>query len=100
MRISDWSSDVCSSDLVFGLIEGHVLPFGELFVEPHFAFSGHVVGNDQLVHALERVVANEVGAERTQPGFLVDLALRRLVRNLVLFKKSGDRKSTRLNSSH
>src|SRR3546814_13626684 len=34
---------------VFGLIEGHVLPFGELFVEPHFAFSGHVVGKDQLV---------------------------------------------------
>src|SRR3546814_9480796 len=27
MRISDWSSDVCSSDLVARVVEGHRLPF-------------------------------------------------------------------------
>src|SRR3546814_17401559 len=30
MRISDWSSDVCSSDLMFDIHEQHMLhPFGE-----------------------------------------------------------------------
>src|SRR3546814_6702351 len=39
MRISDWSSDICSSDLVFGLqallaiddLEAHFLPFLQAF---------------------------------------------------------------------
>src|SRR3546814_5360907 len=29
MRISDWSSDVCSSDLSTGVIETHLIPYAQ-----------------------------------------------------------------------
>src|SRR3546814_15340361 len=37
MRISDWSSDVCSSDLYFG---GHRRPFDERFANSTIAIDG------------------------------------------------------------
>src|SRR3546814_8581760 len=54
MRISDWSSDVCSSDLIFS--HGHVLekrimlkneadvPIGDLEIRHVFAIEGHLAG--------------------------------------------------------
>src|SRR3546814_3774145 len=97
MRISDWSSDVCSSDLV-GLAEGH---------------AGFVIGTDQdhrgLVAAqagiLGQAVAGDVetGGRRFGHGGNSDwLWLRRLgvVWHPVSAGRTADRKSTRLNSSH
>src|SRR3546814_3371169 len=89
MRISDWSSDVCSSDLV---VQGPVArrmvaacrPHRLQFVTPMAAVAGAVA--DHLLAAmtaaadLKRAYVNDGG----------DIAL-----HLAL-----DRKSTRLNSSH
>src|SRR3546814_5479242 len=115
MRISDWSSDVCSSDLVAGgadqLADGAVRHFGMVLQNP-----GDAVG---LVLALaDRGVARAAGAaDRVLPlhahlqlVFGVFLTLFNLVhRQFVrahriaagIFGRRGlDRKSTRLNSSH
>src|SRR3546814_10520273 len=105
MRISDWSSDVCSSDLASERGSCNSAPSTTGFAggpppragEDLSAIDcgqplGFVLGNqraDQLVHlafedfgqAVERQVAAVIG----------DAALREIV---------GDRKSTRLNSSH
>src|SRR3546814_3857116 len=67
LRISDWSSDVCSSDLIDGKVKGKVLTSGEkassLSVSengaiegdvrvPHIVLNGTVIGD---VHALEKI---------------------------------------------
>src|SRR3546814_4307690 len=100
MRISDWSSDVCSSDLGVGL--------GEAVGEPALAGGepGEVLGlqllapadlhrqRAQLVDRRDQrgrharagdLLDHDAGRQRIGPGTAVLL---------------GDRKSTRLNSSH
>src|SRR3546814_4371913 len=126
MRISDWSSDVCSSDLV---IERLLVGVG---VEDSAAVSlvgaiGTAVGNeDGLVEVwiVQRVaVVAEPLERRVEAGFVVGVAagdvcglaacaqdkgLRRLqlggvdraVDDDVEGRRALDRKSTRLNSSH
>src|SRR3546814_19316141 len=42
MRISDWSSDVCSSDLLFGMIVGEVWHDHELHGRSFFQKSDHL----------------------------------------------------------
>src|SRR3546814_5613068 len=113
MRISDWSSDVCSSDLdlhLEGLVEdgGEVpvpRPISELQTDPDFAngvwavvdvdtsrFDGRA---EKINITVPRRVLTQIdnyakahGATRS--GFLVEAARRAM----------ADRKSTRLNSSH
>src|SRR3546814_2466749 len=101
MRISDWSSDVCSSDLVAPQREAHLLRRGvsggeagaEHGVGAEVGLVGRAVEVDQvqvdaaLVEPLEAV---EGVADRAVD--VVDGALHALA--------AEDRKSTRLNSSH
>src|SRR3546814_5991461 len=111
MRISDWSSDVCSSDLAVGvehrhqrLVETAFLDraVGALLADQRERVDGFAVdafdgGDGVAAHALvrlwmERIERGVAGthAERLDPG----------VRFLRGELRGIDRKSTRLNSSH
>src|SRR3546814_5721074 len=104
MRISDWSSDVCSSDLV-GLAamrgdraarqrdrERHVLAAA---AEPRVR-EAQTPGRDEAGHDLDRrlAIAGQFGDAVGDPR------KRRLEERLAIFALLADRKSTRLNSSH
>src|SRR3546814_6573398 len=97
MRISDWSSDVCSSDLRVGRIGGgqgfHLLPVDAFFVED-LDRSGDDGRAFQRVHLVWKPGA--LGKE--------DVALCRFLPGHDRVRPErvdpGDRKSTRLNSSH
>src|SRR3546814_5547945 len=97
MRISDWSSDVCSSDLIEGLAGGSAVG-GEadlLDLRLGFAQLGIAV-------ALQRGAAVVVADGAVQRALaLLQLADDRLQLVERLFERHrADRKSTRLNSSH
>src|SRR3546814_9263578 len=103
MRISDWSSDVCSSDLVrdahFGLEIGmfgkpaafeHV---AKLLLAPAPARLGRVA---QRVDQLRRLARHALGALAHRRDLAVEHA-----KGVAPFRLDlADRKSTRLNSSH
>src|SRR3546814_3440041 len=99
MRISDWSSDVCSSDLSAGIVEQ-----GELQVHAHHEPCGLQVG--ALPAATARAKPGmALRQRRAAPGAQAGACL--LQRDLLLAEGQGgrqrtraDRKSTRLNSSH
>src|SRR3546814_5117632 len=101
MRISDWSSDVCSSDLRFSLEDAK--PDLNL-VEPAGAGGREVKGDVRMRG--EPVLVFLVGAQVVQDD--VDLPVSGLVGNDLVHEGLkvgpllglGDRKSTRLNSSH
>src|SRR3546814_2800086 len=114
MRISDWSSDVCSSDLTDG-------EFRENGVEQPDGPGGRVTGvengtvqrGDAIVHVAERGVLARCERGDEGSGNLGGGGLRMLqrLRILLLRHDAGnagmgivefdeDRKSTRLNSSH
>src|SRR3546814_10693788 len=97
MRISDWSSDVCSSDLPASDCRGaqdHRLvdaDVGAFEVEAEglallHQLAGKLVSPAVVVGSLERAGQLDSAAEN----------LRRVLKHL----SRGDRKSTRLNSSH
>src|SRR3546814_7994254 len=107
MRISDWSSDVCSSDLVLGM--GQVAGDGaglvvrdvlELVRRGDVAQGPDVVGR----RASELVDADPAVVVELDPGVLQPETVGfgnssgRDQEHLALHP--GDRKSTRLNSSH
>src|SRR3546814_10098621 len=111
MRISDWSSDVCSSDLRAGargidlhLVEGALLEAGE---------GSDAERADRIAGRSRRVVADDEAAPRAgaaDPGPAhdgCDRAADRTVDGEPAFLDHGrareavvDRKRTRLNSSH
>src|SRR3546814_7015388 len=105
MRISDWSSDVCSSDLPelvdAGLMSARELRQFEraenflLAVRCHL----HILAGraeDRLTFDFQREIASRMKfADR--PG---KSAVERFMQLYFLHAKSVDRKSTRLNSSH
>src|SRR3546814_6032546 len=89
MRISDWSSDVCSSDVVSvwafrrtwnGWIIAWMLPGAALGVAAGWFYADRV-NEAQLMAALGAIT--------------IDFGLYRL-----WIERGGERKSTRLNSSH
>src|SRR3546814_5283615 len=88
MRISDWSSDVCSSDL-----HDHVLIAG-------FGRVGQTVGRVLTVRGIPWIALDRsprLVAEHRRQGrsvFYGDAA------RADVLHAAGDRKSTRLNSSH
>src|SRR3546814_3410099 len=110
MRISDWSSDVCSSDLIVksDMIFGELIGFGD--------------GFQRVLEARRGIAAADLMAKRINVDFpwfvvaamrarqLVDAALNRPQREIVVMvaqdalihldRAVKDRKSTRLNSSH
>src|SRR3546814_4988494 len=106
MRISDWSSDVCSSDLyrARGLARYEAGPFrGNVAVnyigaldDPRFADSPRISPSATVDLGITYDV---IEGEGRDPGLSVSL----IVQNLFDFEPErirGDRKSTRLNSSH
>src|SRR3546814_4772237 len=101
MRISDWSSDVCSSDLLFSL-DSRAAPIAfDIHLEDggvvHEAVDGgqrHCgIGEDPVPFA-ERLVGGY--HQRTPLVSRADQLEQNRGFSLIL----GDRKSTRLNSSH
>src|SRR3546814_3412828 len=100
MRISDWSSDVCSSDLIQE-------PFASLFTQgmvTHETYS-RVAGEGQppLFFTPDEVVRSADGATLEADGAPVDVGrvikMSKSKKNVV-DPDAIDRKSTRLNSSH
>src|SRR3546814_10813593 len=88
MRISDWSSDVCSSDLPFHRGQA---------IESHWTSSMQAVGRNadlgsQAVFEAVGETRGQVHVDRTGIDFMLEAISRMQV--------FGDRKSTRLNSSH
>src|SRR3546814_5526033 len=107
MRISDWSSDVCSSDL------HQDVALARQFAAEITAGIGAQIDRDALLVPVDR---EEVGALASQAGRVPGAAVVAAVRILDLDhlgaevgqhhgeiragEDAGDRKSTRLNSSH
>src|SRR3546814_9513801 len=101
MRISDWSSDVCSSDLPDGRVDCCPPTFGPALHDAELIFEELRDGADglTLIHRRDAWMMNswlrnlprmQKGGRTTNPLWMSpdDAAAR------------GDRKSTRLNSSH
>src|SRR3546814_7415585 len=108
MRISDWSSDVCSSDLVLDAggfpLEFPVMSLGETLLRPTAMLYRNLASMDveESIRAnpLDGVVLL-MGCDKTTPSLLMGAASV----DLPTIGVSGgpmlrDRKSTRLNSSH
>src|SRR3546814_5377884 len=105
MRISDWSSDVCSSDLPMpvNVSDGFVI------LKPEDQWPEGVDTKDEVIERIEEAVSGLLGQvyEVSQP---IELRFNELisgVRGDVAIKlygddldKMSDRKSTRLNSRH
>src|SRR3546814_10248340 len=102
MRISDWSSDVCSSDLLLFVAAPEKLGEKELFAIDQFLMKGGTV-----VLAASPFVptfAQGFAARKVDTGLEDWLAHHGITieESMVLDSQSAalDRKSTRLNSSH
>src|SRR3546814_10443306 len=107
MRISDWSSDVCSSDLerVAACLAAGV-PRGKIMVDPGLGFGKSLGDNLALVNGLATFQGLGVpllfaGSRKRLIGALSNEApaAERLGGSVALAFRA-DRKSTRLNSSH
>src|SRR3546814_2988434 len=113
MRISDWSSDVCSSDLdFFGLLRKYGLNREKAM---HIAPEGHAIqaGTEQLTEIFEKaserqlpimVFTNSAGCVQINTGLVQRLVTAGLWFNVLdpdfNLHLRLYRKSTRLNSSH
>src|SRR3546814_2857598 len=117
MRISDWSSDVCSSDLAFivGAVDrivhvdvANVEPPREGMVGPRINATTRVDGALVMIVDVEQILADVSGVPQALSPALHGAASqaghgrRRLliVDDSSVARRNIDRKSTRLNSSH
>src|SRR3546814_8947013 len=109
MRIRDWSSDVCSSDLIVGSLAGQLVPLAE---------PGQTVADQQRRHAPVAELLHEIGRAdvaghgHADDRYALGVILGQQRRELGLVERDDvigqpveadllqDRKSTRLNSSH
>src|SRR3546814_7698493 len=102
MRISDWSSDVCSSDLAIAeRPDGTRIPF-LAYPTPLRDASGAQVGAvNMLVDITERKRA-EISEQRLAAIIESsdDAIVSKDLDGIITSWNEGDRKSTRLNSSH
>src|SRR3546814_1376243 len=102
MRISDWSSDVCSSDLAWIVHDGARLYRGPDASWPLALIRDVVIERNEFGIASLRLIVDddsEVTRELVKLYLLEDSP--EAVRGGVMFAVAGvDRKSTRLNSSH
>src|SRR3546814_7070426 len=97
MRISDWSSDVCSSDLVDVVVTFKERSAGQ------FVFG---LGFSQLAGLTFSVAVSQDNFLGTGNSVSVSASTNTFSKNITFgftdpyFTDDGDRKSTRLNSSH
>src|SRR3546814_943850 len=105
MRISDWSSDVCSSDLVeqvlslYGAEEDRNRALADASARAEAAYKlADVRYRAGSISYLELLVAQRSLTDAR--AALADSTQKLGSTRIDLFKALGDRKSTRLNSSH
>src|SRR3546814_7413502 len=99
MRISDWSSDVCSSDLLLQLVD-RVLNLTWAEAHSREPDSEALADLSECLETCRRVVepiARLRGLEMTVPPYP---SMPKLRADRLLVKQILDLKSTRLNSSH
>src|SRR3546814_3935102 len=113
MRSSDWSSDVCSSDLTWrGGLDGET-PRAGVTMEPRYWFNAELESRRALVPGAIAIVMTIIGTMLTAlvvarewergtmeavlstPASVAEILIGKLLPYFAL-----DRKSTRLNSSH
>src|SRR3546814_13592833 len=92
MRISDWSSDVCSSDLLFALVHDMALTFG-FFALTQFEFDLNIVAailtiigyslNDTIVIS-DRIRENLRKYRRMQIIPILDLSLNKTLSRTIM----------------
>src|SRR3546814_3823853 len=105
MRISDWSSDVCSSDLAAGTVAVAVLVGGLLLLAlSRFSLERFTTaeGLDRIGHRIWLLVA-AITLHNAPEGLAVGVSFARDAGGEGYATALGigiDRKSTRLNSSH
>src|SRR3546814_5996985 len=97
MRISDWISDVCSSDLLAPSMRGAVLALGN--------FDGFHVGHQAVVSHASTLARREgrlllVATFDPHPVRYFNPAAEPFLLSSLVQRHRLDRKSTRLNSSH
>src|SRR3546814_10679491 len=100
MRISDWSSDVCSSDLV--AVPGHaeLLPQLRVALENEPAQPHGTVEVDRRRIGLAALPQIALDRAEVQKGRKPRWLQRHIIRIFARRRETIDRKSTRLNSSH
>src|SRR3546814_2799887 len=94
MRISDWSSDVCSSDLRARVL-AHLRDEASLLERSHHAVDVHAADRGDLGPGHRLLVGDDGQALQRRAREAGRLALEHEPLDV-----GGDRKSTRLNSSH
>src|SRR3546814_2549504 len=101
MRISDWSSDVCSSDLWEGDEIARVVPVIERLAAAGVPMSVDTRKAAVMEAALAAgaAVVNDVSALRHDPRAM-EVVVAAGCPVILMHAPSADRKSTRLNSSH
>src|SRR3546814_978950 len=109
MRISDWSSDVCSSDLGDGTLRfsAHLAAQGVTVISVPKTMDNDVFGTDYCIgfstaisRSVEAINALRTTVESHERIGIVELFGRRSGETALLAGFLADRKSTRLNSSH
>src|SRR3546814_3689329 len=100
MRISDWSSDVCSSDLFAGTRTGIITKNGTVRLFGQMWGTPNVEGTDPFCASGKNVAfeitQGRIGAGNSYtPGDIGSAEM-----YLYIGDNQADRKSTRLNSSH
>src|SRR3546814_1487658 len=107
MRISDWSSDVCSSDLPChvrrlrcAMLSADRVERNQQAAPQHIPLEWHTdFGGEEMAEASERQVALP-GRVGKPDGACLDEPINRLRGSHDARIERSDRKSTRLNSSH
>src|SRR3546814_10104015 len=99
MRISDWSSDVCSSDLKVALWGGFVFINPDLNAEPLEAYIGDLPTQFDRAPLEEKVTIAHISKVIPANWKVVNEAFLEAF-HVHTTHPQGDRKSKRLNSSH
>src|SRR3546814_3283588 len=101
MRISDWSSDVCSPTTFFLLVVNIVYAFFDTFGTIHATTRGGPAGStNTLVYKVfnDGFIGLDLGGSAAQSVVLMVIVVALTVVQFRYIER--DRKSTRLNSSH
>src|SRR3546814_3672670 len=102
MRISDWSSDVCSSDLLIAIADvAHYVRPGSALDRAAYARGNSTYFPDRVLPMLPTALSNgwcSLNPREDRPCMAVHLWID--AKGKELRHRFVDRKSTRLNSSH
>src|SRR3546814_3310452 len=104
MRISDWSSDVCSSDLLKQTERANAM-LSRLSSFLRYTLANEPTANVTLAQEVETLklyleIEKMRFEERLRPRFDIDPKVEKARLPSLLMQPLVDRKSTRLNSSH